>query len=97
MPAHNKHEYEGDWLMTITTQILSKLQYVVEVNVGRVKDSKYYQDIMLMPPFKRVITVIGLFLASQLVIFVLLYLLVYWVRPQVLCWRRLHFPCWCQV
>ena len=75
MPAHNKLEPKGDWLMTVTTHILSKLQYVLEVNVGRVKDSKYYQDLWLLPPFKRLITVLGLFLASQLVIFSLLYLL----------------------
>ncbi len=61
--------------MTITTQALSKLQYYVEVKTAQVKDSHYYQDLMFMPPLKRGLTLAGLLLASQAVIFLVLYLL----------------------
>ena len=61
--------------MTITTQTLSKLQYFIEVKTGQLKDSQYYQDLMLMPPLKRGLTLAGLLLASQVVVFLVLYLL----------------------
>ncbi len=60
--------------MTITTRTLSKLQSYFEIKVEQVKDSENYQKLQALPPLKRWATLGGLFLASQLVFFGLLYL-----------------------
>lgn len=60
--------------MTITTRTLSKLQSYFEIKVEQIKDSENYQKLQALPPLKRWATLAGLFLASQLVFFGLLYL-----------------------
>jgi ZIP family zinc transporter len=61
--------------MTITTQALSKLQYSIEQALVKITAGQTYQAIQAMPPTKRWTTLGLYFLASQLVIFGLLYAL----------------------
>ena len=61
--------------MTITTQALSKLQYSIEQTLVKISASQTYQALQAMTPSKRWTTLGLYFLASQLIIFGLLYAL----------------------
>jgi len=61
--------------MTITTQALSKIQYSIEEFLEKISSSQTYQALQNMTPTKRWTTLGLYFLASQLIIFGLLYTL----------------------
>lgn len=61
--------------MTVITKNLAKLQTFVEEQVARLQASKQYITLMALPPMQRWLSIAGLFLLSQVVIFGILYLL----------------------
>ncbi len=58
-----------------TTNIAAQLQGYVENQLAKIKASEHYQKLLALPPLQRGLTVAGLFLLSQILVFGLLYLI----------------------
>ncbi len=61
--------------MTFIADNLGKLQYFYEIQVAKLQANKYFIALMALPPIQRWLSIVGLFLLSQLLIFGILYLL----------------------
>ncbi|MDP3333075.1 MAG: ZIP family metal transporter [Methylococcaceae bacterium] len=61
--------------MTSTRNLADKFQHAIDSRIAQVKASEYYLKLLAMPPLKRWLTVAGLFLLSQIVVFGLLYII----------------------
>jgi len=61
--------------MTLASDTLTTLQHYLKTQVARITASEFYQNLLLMPFFKRWAILSGLFLLSQLLVFGSLYLL----------------------
>lgn len=61
--------------MTSTRNLADKFQHAINSRIAQVKASEYYLKLLAMPPLQRWLTVAGLFLLSQIVVFGLLYII----------------------
>lgn len=61
--------------MTSTRNLADKFQHAIDSRIAQVKASEYYLKLQAMPPLQRWLTVAGLFLLSQVVVFGLLYII----------------------
>ena len=61
--------------MTLITNAVNRLQHALEIRLGLITSSQYYQQVQSMPPVKRWTMIAGLFLLSQCVVFLGLFLL----------------------
>ncbi len=61
--------------MSFITKNIEKLQNFYEIQVARLQANEHFIDLMALPPLQRWLSITGLFLLSQAVIFGVLYLL----------------------
>ncbi|MDO9164142.1 MAG: ZIP family metal transporter [Methylococcaceae bacterium] len=61
--------------MTSTRNLADKFQHTIDSLIAKIKASEHYQKLLAMPPLQRWLTVAGLFLLSQIVVFGLLYII----------------------
>ncbi|NOS72998.1 MAG: ZIP family metal transporter [Methyloglobulus sp.] len=61
--------------MSVITKNLTKLQNYYEVQVAKLQANEHFITLMALPPMQRWLSITGLFLLSQVVIFGILYLL----------------------